>query len=215
MMKINGEMLKITRDEVRYKGIEPVTQNQQIFEKGATKCHWCQKINTEADPNGTFTGWPSKEQGSVERRRVEYRYRSETRVDSEELEKREQLEQWLLQQPISTRKLDQSDRQSCSLDENISEDLKANLAADHMYEIKPHARPHARWKEWKLNDCEMTILSSHRRSLKELKGVYACFLVLSPKNPAECKVNDLFVDLRDGFSLIALLEVLTGDRLET
>ncbi|XGW21562.1 hypothetical protein V3C99_004485 [Haemonchus contortus] len=30
---------------------------------------------------------------------------------------------------------------------------------------------------------------------------------------AECKVNDLFVDLRDGFSLIALLEVLTGDRL--
>ncbi|KAK6056008.1 hypothetical protein COOONC_06486 [Cooperia oncophora] len=30
---------------------------------------------------------------------------------------------------------------------------------------------------------------------------------------ADCKVNDLFVDLRDGFSLIALLEVLTGDRL--
>ncbi|VDO93015.1 unnamed protein product [Heligmosomoides polygyrus] len=30
---------------------------------------------------------------------------------------------------------------------------------------------------------------------------------------AECKIDDLFVDLRDGFSLIALLEVLTGERL--
>ncbi|WKX89699.1 hypothetical protein Q1695_008945 [Nippostrongylus brasiliensis] len=30
---------------------------------------------------------------------------------------------------------------------------------------------------------------------------------------AGCKVDDLFVDLRDGFSLIALLEVLTGERL--
>ncbi|KIH68934.1 hypothetical protein ANCDUO_00729 [Ancylostoma duodenale] len=30
---------------------------------------------------------------------------------------------------------------------------------------------------------------------------------------AGCKVDDLFVDLRDGFSLITLLEVLTGERL--
>ncbi|KAK6048202.1 hypothetical protein COOONC_14293, partial [Cooperia oncophora] len=45
---------------------------------------------------------PSKDSATIEHRRIEYRYRSETRVDSEELEKHEQLQQRIEQQPIST-----------------------------------------------------------------------------------------------------------------
>ncbi|KAK5969711.1 hypothetical protein GCK32_019836 [Trichostrongylus colubriformis] len=58
---------------------------------------------------------PSKESENLERRQIEYRYRSETRVDSDQSQKREQLEQWLLQQPLSARKLDQSDRKAAML----------------------------------------------------------------------------------------------------
>ncbi|VDM76545.1 unnamed protein product [Strongylus vulgaris] len=36
-------------------------------------------------------------------------------MDAEELEKREQLEHWLMQQPLEKRKLDQSDRQVAML----------------------------------------------------------------------------------------------------
>ncbi|KAK6026330.1 hypothetical protein OSTOST_07726 [Ostertagia ostertagi] len=36
--------------------LEQLIRNQQIFERDAMKCRWCQKTNTEADPNGTATG---------------------------------------------------------------------------------------------------------------------------------------------------------------
>ncbi|CAJ0594331.1 unnamed protein product [Cylicocyclus nassatus] len=59
----------------------------------------------------------SREHSSSTRyeRSLTYRYRSETRMDAAELEKREQLEQWLMQQPLEKRKLDQSDRQVAML----------------------------------------------------------------------------------------------------
>uniref|UniRef100_A0A1I7XHR9 Transposase n=1 Tax=Heterorhabditis bacteriophora TaxID=37862 RepID=A0A1I7XHR9_HETBA len=51
-------------------------------------------------------------------RRLEYRYHSETRIDSDEDEKREQLEGWLRHQPLSRRKLDHSDRHIAMLGGN-------------------------------------------------------------------------------------------------
>ncbi|KAK6730467.1 hypothetical protein RB195_007124 [Necator americanus] len=48
-------------------------------------------------------------------RRTTYRYHSETRMNAEEMEKLDQLEQWLLQQPLEKRKLDLSDRQVAML----------------------------------------------------------------------------------------------------
>ncbi|EYB85858.1 hypothetical protein Y032_0289g1498 [Ancylostoma ceylanicum] len=100
-------------------------------------------------------------------RRTTYRYHSETRIDAAEIEKREQLEQWLLQQPLEKRKLDLSDRQVAML-------------ADERDGIQKKT-----FTKW---------VNKHLAK-------------------AGCKVDDLFVDLRDGFSLITLLEVLTGERL--
>ncbi|WKX89703.1 hypothetical protein Q1695_008946 [Nippostrongylus brasiliensis] len=83
----------------------------------------------------TFICQPSSSTEPLERRQVQqYHYRSETRIDPEEVEKREQLEHWLLQQPLSARKLDQSDRHVAMLSVHLSigvMNMQQNIASFH------------------------------------------------------------------------------------
>ncbi|VDO48726.1 unnamed protein product [Haemonchus placei] len=91
---------------VRQRRFDAPIASEQHKSRSEWDCYGSQKDNT-----------------TVASRRIEYRYHSETRIDPEKLGNRDQLEGWLPQQSLSTRKLEQSDRQDAILSGTLQQIL--------------------------------------------------------------------------------------------